>query len=237
MAEETTVDAAQDNNEAATMRNTESNPAPAAGTERRDRIDDPLNSFVKEKAGGDEDGKVGDGGLMGVEETTPEAGEKKDAAEPDGENAPRYEAFAIPDGFVEDAETMTQVREIAHKHGLKQEQAQDWVNAYFEVEKKKTAEQTEALARNNAEWLKEIKGHPEFGGANLGAGSEQVGAAIRRFGSPRLAAEMRQMNLQNWPEMYFFVGRMAKALAEDSSPGGEKGRKELSPKDFFEIGE
>ncbi len=43
---------------------------------------------------------------------------------------------------------------------------------------------------------------------------------MRRFGSPLLVAQVRQMNIQNWPEMFFFLARVSKAVSEDCSPSG-----------------
>ncbi len=70
----------------------------------------------------------------------------------------------------------------------------------------------EEVAARNAEWLQEIQTHPEFGGRNLDHTSESVLGLLRRFGTPLLGAQIRQMNMQNWPEMFYFLARIANKI-------------------------
>lgn len=74
-------------------------------------------------------------------------------------------------------------------------------------------------AKQDKEWLKEIEVHSEFGGDRLPEFSEKVARVLRRFGSPRLHAQIRQMGVQNWPEMFFFLARIAQNI-EEHNPSG-----------------
>ena len=81
-------------------------------------------------------------------------------------------------------------------------------------------------AKRNAEWLREIQDHPEFGGHNLDRASESVAGLLRRFGSPLLLAQIRQMELQNWPEMFYFLARIAQSFANSAAEIDRLKRKE-----------
>lgn len=147
--------------------------------------------------------------------------------------ADSYEPFKLPDGFVEDPEVMGMFTEAAHKNGIKQEQAQELINTYAAIEAKKAAQSVESLAKNNDDWLREISNHPEFGGRNLPGTANRVQALIRKFGSPLMTAQTRQMNIQNWPEMFYMLARIQKSMGEDSSPTGGKGAPEKNTADLL----
>ncbi len=129
-----------------------------------------------------------------------------------------YGEFAWPDGYAADPEAVAMFVPLAKKLGLPKESAQELAGLYAELEQRKHQTQAEFVARNNAEWLREIQGHPEFGGPGLARTSESVAASLRRYGSPLLMAQIRQMNIQNWPEMFYFLARVARAVSEDCSP-------------------
>lgn len=129
-----------------------------------------------------------------------------------------YDSLAWPDGFETDAQAMAKFAPLAKRLGLSKESAQELADLYVDIERRKTATQADFIARNNDEWLREIKSHPEFGGASLENTANDVTALLRRHGSPRLLAQIRQMNIQNWPEMFYFLARVASANAEDCSP-------------------
>lgn len=67
------------------------------------------------------------------------------------------------------------------------------------------------MAQRNTEWLGDIQRHPEFGGRNLERTTEDVFGLLRRHGNPLLMAQIRQMNVQNWPEMFYFLARIAQS--------------------------
>lgn len=253
MFEENKVPAAQDKNETAQVQQQ----APAAKPAEKAAVEvpdvttpqqqgngqDPLDSIIKkeqadkEKAAAD---PIGKNGILGGDDETAKPGEKqdKDAAgekKDDGKAADPYQPFKYPDGFIEDAEAMGDFKKIAGEYGLKQEQAQKMVDVYSKIEMRKKADEAAFIEKNNAEWSGEIRTHSEFGGANLKETAERVNAMVRQYGSPLLMAQIRQMNLQHWPELTYMLARIHKSMAEDTSLGGEKGKRELSAKDFFEV--
>lgn len=144
-------------------------------------------------------------------------------ASSDGRNAQEsdYHPFEWPEGFAVDKEAVAGFVPLAKKLGLKQEQAQELASLYAAIEQKRNTAQAEFVARNDAEWRHEIDNHPEFGGYRLRETGDRVAGLIRRFGSPTLVEQIRRMNVQNWPEMFFFLARVSNHLGEDSSPGGE----------------
>lgn len=84
----------------------------------------------------------------------------------------------------------------------------------------------EDAAKRNVEWLREIHVHPEFSGRDLDRTSESVAGLLRRYGSPLLLVHIRQMELQNWPEMFYFLARIAQALANSAAEIDRLKRKE-----------
>lgn len=148
-------------------------------------------------------------------------GANEAGAEPGGrEDADEYGEFDWPDGYVADPKAMAKFLPLARSLGLGRDKAQQLASLYVELDQEKRRAQAEFIAENNAEWLREIHAHPEFGGANLSRTAENVAAVMRRFGTPLLTAQVRRMNVQNWPEMFFFLARVSRAVSEDCSPSG-----------------
>lgn len=138
-------------------------------------------------------------------------------AEPEPDD---FGEFAWPEGYAADPEAMAKFLPLAREMGLGKEKAQQLATLYAELDQERNAKQAAFIAQNNAEWLKEIHAHPEFGGQALSRTAENVAAVMRRFGTPLLAQQVRQMHVQNWPEMFFFLARVSKAVSEDCSPSG-----------------
>lgn len=148
---------------------------------------------------------------IGVQPTAESA-----AAEPEPEDY--FSDFAWPDGFTADPGALARFSPLAKRLGLSRESAHELARLYADLDQARQTAQAEFVAKNNAEWLREIHDHPEFGGRNLNRTAQSVGNLLRRFGSPVLSAQMRQMNVQNWPEMFYFLARVAQSQAEDISP-------------------
>lgn len=129
-----------------------------------------------------------------------------------------YGEFDWPDGYVANPSAMAKFVPLARKLGLPKEGAQELANLYAELDQERNQAQAEFIAKNNAEWLREIRSHPEFGGRSLERTGTEVAAMMRRYGSPLLMAQVRQMNIQNWPEMFYFLARISQAVTEDCSP-------------------
>ena len=199
---------------------------------------DPIDSFIAKGAAEKEDASdpADDGILTGKPEAQPDAGKTNGEGKPADKTADPYKPFALPDGFVEDPEAMGRLKDVAGRHKLTQEQAQEFVTAYAELEQKRNADQAAGVAKQNAEWIKEVKAHPEFGGANYKDTNERAAAMVRKYGSPRLTAELRQMGVQNYSELIFAFARIHKDLAEDASPGNASGASAVTLSDMFTVG-
>ncbi|MCD8138447.1 MAG: hypothetical protein LUE17_01475 [Planctomycetaceae bacterium] len=131
-----------------------------------------------------------------------------------------YGEFEWPDGYVADPEALARFVPLARRLGLPKEGAQELARLYAELDRQRQDNQARFIAKNNAEWLREIHAHPEFGGGNLQRTGEAVASMLRRYGTPLLTAQIRQMNVQNWPEMFYFLARVSQAVSEDCSPSG-----------------
>ncbi len=131
-----------------------------------------------------------------------------------------YGEFAWPEGYRADPRAMARFLPVAKKLGLDQNGAQELASVYAELDQERQREQARFIDRNNAEWQREIRSHPEFGGRNLARTGGEVAAMMRRYGSPLLMEQIRQMNVQNWPEMFYFLARVSQAVSEDCSPSG-----------------
>lgn len=154
---------------------------------------------------------------IGQEHLSPRSGGD---ADPTAGNGDEYGEFAWPDGYMADPHAMARFTPLARRLGLPKEGAQELASLYAELDQERNRSQADFLARNNAEWLREIQDHPEFGGHNLERTGEDVARVMRRYGSPLLMAQIRQMNIQNWPEMFYFLARVSQAMSEDCSPSG-----------------
>lgn len=126
--------------------------------------------------------------------------------------------FDWPDGYAADPAAMAKFVPLARKLGLNRESAQELAGLYAELDQDRSRRQAEFITENNHKWLEEIQSHPEFGGRNLQRTGESVAATLRRYGSPLLLTQIRQMNVQNWPEMFYFLARVSRVASEDSSP-------------------
>ncbi len=180
-------------------------------------LEEPHGGFLSEEAGGDAPAAAPAApvdAVLSVAEPKAEA----DSALPPADDG--YGEFAWPEGYAADERAMEKFVPLARKLGLPKEGAQELASLYAELDQERNRAQAQFIAKNNDEWLREIHSHPEFGGRNLEQTGSNVAAMFRRYGSPLLTAQIRQMNIQNWPEMFFFLARVSKAVGEDCSPSG-----------------
>ncbi|MDR1744881.1 MAG: hypothetical protein LBS30_03915 [Planctomycetota bacterium] len=177
--------------------------------------EEPNGGFLSEEAGGAPAPNAPVDAVLAVAEPKAEAASGLPPADDGG-----YGDFAWPDGYVADARAMEKFVPLARKLGLAREGAQELASLYAELDQERNRAQAQFIAKNNDEWLREIHSHPEFGGRNLEQTGSGVAAMLRRYGSPLLTAQIRQMNIQNWPEMFFFLARVSRAVGEDCSPSG-----------------
>lgn len=82
-----------------------------------------------------------------------------------------YEAFTLPEGITAAPEQLTAFQEIAAKHNLDQEAAQNLINmhagAITQYAEHLAQEQHRVFADTRKQWQAQIKGDPELGGAGF----------------------------------------------------------------------
>lgn len=180
---------------------------------------------------------AGEGGdatdpLAGLRPMTPEEAAKaagKPGAKPE-EAAPAEEKpedapldIKLPEGFQKDDALMRSFLDVAKEGGVKQETAQKLFDMYV-GETRKVAEAIETSffdrqSRINAEWARQCREDPEFGGANFDAGSNHVIQAVRRFlpdakEQADFVEFFRVANLNNQPLLRRFIARVGAATSE-----------------------
>ncbi len=185
--------------------------APAGGGDAEEAAVSAVEAVAEPRAAAED---AGYGGVDGADAPA------ESAAPPESAGDDGFGEFDWPEGYAADPKAMAKFVPLARSLGLGKEKAQRLATLYAELDQERHRAQAEFIAKNNAEWLREIHAHPEFGGDALSRTAENVASVMRRFGSPLLARQVRQMNVQNWPEMFFFLARVSKAVAEDCSPSG-----------------
>jgi len=130
-----------------------------------------------------------------------------------------YAAFEVPDGAVLTEEQVALATPVFKEMGLSQEQAQrvidlQWANL---------EQQQEAWATQAKEWVGEVKGDPDMGGAEFSTNVERANAFVERVLGKEDAAALndllRSTGVGNFPPLFRFVHRVAGAVSEDSFPG------------------
>jgi hypothetical protein len=156
------------------------------------------------------------------------AEEEAEAGAEDGEGEGGQAADAAPveiqtpEGFVTDEAVMGGFLDIVKESGIKQESAQKLFDIYAsEMQKSAEAYQQSIMDKNaeiNAEWARQCRNDPEFGGENYEGSRKLVMSAIRRFVPPAEEAEFidfyRKAQLQNNPQMFRFLCRVSKETSE-----------------------
>lgn len=220
MADETT--AVQDNNETATN-------APVNDGLPQDPITVQAEQLAAEEA--KEQSEEQNGMMSTNSESVGDASkeEKTESAEKhktynETEDPSGYKDFTLPQGFVQDDEAIAQFKGIAKQSNLSQEQAQQMVNLYADLQAKQQAQYTRGVMELNAKWADELKSDRDIGGAKLKTAKERVNAALRKYGSDQFIAEIGQFNLGNWPSLFKFIHKMSLvADREDVMPRVNRG--------------
>lgn len=155
-------------------------------------------------------------------EDTPEAksdseGDEK-PVEGKGEEAPiEYEDFTLPEGLTVDEDLMGRFKEVAAKHRLPQEVAQELVSLQTEFMLK----QVNAWEDMTKEWVASAKSDKEYGGANFDQNLAVAKAAVEAFGSEALVQALADTGAGNHPEMIRFMYKVGKAIKEDGFIRGD----------------
>lgn len=156
------------------------------------------------------------------------------AAEQKGkEGAPKeYAKFNLPEGFEADEPTMKAFVEIARKHNLSQEAAQEFVDFQAKQEvargKAEAAEFEKVRKAWRDETVKEL-------GANFDAESANVGRFLERFGSPELRKLADATGVGDNKHWFMAMAKAGATLGEGKLPenGGGGGKEEDQGKRWY----
>lgn len=177
-------------------------------------------------------GDTGEGGEeagespgFGEDKTPPEKKDGEPAKKPDagkdgGKEGDDYQPN-IPDGFQVDAEVMGEFKTFAKENKLSGEQFQRAIDMQVKFEQKRNAAIVEQRAKLNADFIRELKADPDFGGAHHKESMDAANWAFRKFGDPELLNDLSAWGVKNHPRLVKMLARVGRAMRENKSPAGK----------------
>jgi hypothetical protein len=157
----------------------------------------------------DSNNQPGDAGANGGNTQT----DQKDG-KPTG--APEKYELKAPDGVALDEAALTEFEPVARELNLSNEQAQKIADLYSKQMAEQSNRQAEQWKQTTANWVGDIKADKEIGGQNFETSVRHAQAALNKFGSPELKAQMDATGMGNHPELVRVFARIGKAMAEDT---------------------
>lgn len=138
-------------------------------------------------------------------------GAEGDAGDKPG--APEVYEFKAPEGKEYDPAALAKFSDVARKHNLTQDAAQNLLDDLAPVVAERQQQAIEAV---QAEWTASAKADKEFGGDSLDANLSVAKKALEKFGSPELRTLLNESGLGNHPEIIRAFYRAGKSISEDS---------------------
>ncbi len=185
---------------------------------------DILNAGDQGDEGGTSGGQ-GDGGEGG------KGDDDGDGDDEGNEGAPEtYEAFNVPEGVEADEETFETFTAAAKEAGLSQEQAQKFVDTYFEMGKKSAEKLQATIETQSKTWRDEVVADPELGGENFDttrANVATVAQNIPEFG--KVFGLFSDWGVANNPDVVRAFNALGKLFSEDSFKAGNDNGSVSSP--------
>lgn len=157
---------------------------------------DPTNSNADAGANGD-----------------PSQTDNKDGKAP---GAPEKYDLKVPDGMTLDESALAEFDPVARELNLSNEQAQKLADIYSKRMTELAQRQQESWKETTAKWVDNVKADKEIGGQNLDTSVRHAQAALTKFGTPELKAQMDATGMGNHPELVRVFARIGKAMAEDT---------------------
>lgn len=150
-----------------------------------------------------------------------EAGATEDKGQTDNKDgkaqgAPEKYELKAPEGFTFDEKTIADFEPVARELNLTNEQAQKIAEWDAKRMAEITQRQQEQWGQTTAKWVDDVKADPEIGGENLDTSVRHAQAALKKFGTPTLKAQMDATGMGNHPELVRVFARIGKAMAEDT---------------------
>lgn len=127
--------------------------------------------------------------------------------------------FKLPENIkLDDAQT-NKFSEIAGKHRVSPEAAQEILDLYVGEVQRLASSEADVWARTNESWVNAVRADPEIGGNRMETVLTSVQGMIERFGGkPEEKASLRQAftftGAGNHPDIIRFLSRAASALGE-----------------------
>lgn len=156
-----------------------------------------------------------------------DAGDDKDK---DGDNADsdkdlgapeKYEDFTMPEGVVVNEQLMTSFQEVAKKHNLSQEAAQEIIDVQTKSLLAEMEARETAFHETVEDWRKEVKADKDIGGDKLDENLGLAKKALDTFGSDELRDTLKVTGLNNHLEFIRLLVKVGNAISEDKfKPGG-----------------
>jgi len=151
----------------------------------------------------------GDAGANGDQNQT----DNKDGKAP---GAPEKYDLKVPDGMTLDEAALAEFDPVARELNLSNEQAQKLADIYSKRMTELAQKQQESWKDTTAKWVDDVKADKEIGGQNLDTSVRHAQAALAKFGTPELKAQMDATGMGNHPELVRVFARIGKAMAEDT---------------------
>jgi hypothetical protein len=130
--------------------------------------------------------------------------------------APDKYDLKMPDGTALDEAALADLEPVARELNLTNEQAQKLAETYANRMQQDLQRQQENWKRTTEEWVGAIKADKEIGGQNFDVSVRHAQAALNKFGSAELRAQMDATGMGNHPELVRVFARIGKAMAEDT---------------------
>ena len=132
------------------------------------------------------------------------------------QGAPDKYDIKVPDGMTLDDAAFADFEPVARELNLSNEQAQKLADIYSKRMTDVAQRQQESWKETTAKWVDDVKADKEIGGTNLDASVRHAQAALAKFGTPELKAQMDATGMGNHPELVRVFARIGKAMAEDT---------------------
>lgn len=146
----------------------------------------------------------------------PEGNTQTDNKDGKPQGAPEKYDLKVPDGMTLDEAALAEFDPIARELNLSNEQAQKLADVYSKRMAEVAQKQQESWKETTAKWVDDVKADKEIGGQNLDTSVRHAQAALTKFGTPELRAQMDATGMGNHPELVRVFARIGKAMAEDS---------------------
>lgn len=156
----------------------------------------------------------------------PAADAKPDDKKPDDKPAgapEKYEDFKLPEGMQADPTTMGKFAEVAKKHDLTQEAAQEMVNLGAQMQAGNAESIKAAIQAQGEAWGREAVADKEFGGEKFDENLAVARKGLDQFATPELKNLLVQTKLGNHPEVLRTFFRIGQAISEDGFVPGRVG--------------